>query len=174
MAARRHVSGRSRSPAPLSVAVDEAAIYAAALEASLALLATGCAEGKTVREAGLFSENRHAFESLGAEVTRALEARERAGELRRRQSEARFRSLVQNSSDVIRIVDADSTIRYQSPSIERILGYSPALHIGVKLVELLHPQDLPQVSAYLAETVLRPGLAPPIHYRAQQWAMRCS
>ncbi|HLZ28778.1 MAG TPA: EAL domain-containing protein [Chloroflexota bacterium] len=153
--------------AALSVAVDETGIYAAALDASLALLASGCAEGKSVRDAGLFGENRHALEALGEEVTRALEARERAADLHRRKNEARFRSLVQNSSDVIRIIDADSTIRYQSPSIERILGYSPSLHIGTALFELLHPQDLPQVTAFLAETALRPGVAPPIQYRAQ-------
>ena len=42
-----------------------------------------------------------------------------------RQSEARFRTLVQNSSDLIAVVDLDTTIRYQSPSVERVLGYRP-------------------------------------------------
>jgi PAS domain-containing protein len=40
-----------------------------------------------------------------------------------RYSEKRFRSLVQYASDIVTVLDADGTVRYQSPSIERILGY---------------------------------------------------
>lgn len=43
-----------------------------------------------------------------------------------RQGEARFRSLVQNSSDVIILVDADGRIRFVSPSASRVLHYDPA------------------------------------------------
>ena len=43
-----------------------------------------------------------------------------------RASEERFRSLVQNSSDVISIVDADGGVRYHSESVRRVLGYDPA------------------------------------------------
>jgi PAS domain-containing protein len=50
-----------------------------------------------------------------------LEAAERA----LRASEERFRSLVQSSSDVISIVDADGAVRYHSESVRRVLGYDP-------------------------------------------------
>src|SRR5256885_5996418 len=40
-----------------------------------------------------------------------------------RESEERFRSLIQNASDIVTILDADGTIRYKSPAVERILGY---------------------------------------------------
>src|SRR5918995_50439 len=39
------------------------------------------------------------------------------------ESEKRFRSLVQNGSDIITSLDAEGTIQYQSPSFERLLGY---------------------------------------------------
>lgn len=42
-----------------------------------------------------------------------------------RQSEERFRSLVQNASDIIAVINADGTVNYTSASIKRILGYEP-------------------------------------------------
>ena len=39
-----------------------------------------------------------------------------------RESEERFRTLTQNSSDVVTLLRAVGTIRYQSPSSERVLG----------------------------------------------------
>src|SRR5688572_24342527 len=56
-------------------------------------------------------------------------------------SEARFRSLVQNSSDVILIVEPDTTIRYTSPSAQNVLGLSAADLIGTKLINHVHPED---------------------------------
>ena len=43
-----------------------------------------------------------------------------------RQNEARFRSLVQHSSDVILVTRPDATIRFVSPSATRVFGYDPA------------------------------------------------
>jgi diguanylate cyclase (GGDEF)-like protein/PAS domain S-box-containing protein len=75
-----------------------------------------------------------------------------------RESEARFRALVQNSSDVISIVDADSTIRYLSPSARTVLGHDPARLAGRRLAELLHPDDAPDALQFLAGLAAsRPG-----------------
>ena len=52
-------------------------------------------------------------------------------------SEARFRLMVQNSSDVVAIMDADSLLTYVSPSIERLLGYTAADLMGRSVFELL-------------------------------------
>ncbi len=59
-----------------------------------------------------------------------------------RESEARHRFLVQNSSDVILTIDARGIIRYISPSIERIAGYAPAELEGSNVFEKVHGDDL--------------------------------
>jgi len=61
-------------------------------------------------------------------------------------SQGHFRALIQNSSDIITVVDTEGTILYQSPAMKRILGYEPEERIGKNAVEagdLLHPEDIP-------------------------------
>ena len=72
---------------------------------------------------------------------RELAARQRADDEQRR-SEEWLRSLVQNASDIITVVDADGTIKYGSPSIERVLGYSPQNLVGNNTFDYVHPDDL--------------------------------
>ncbi|MDO9545806.1 MAG: PAS domain S-box protein, partial [Pelolinea sp.] len=64
-----------------------------------------------------------------------------------------FRSLIENSLDIITILDAEGVIRYESPSVERVLGYKPAELIGVNMAELLHPQDVPKTIAAMQSAV---------------------
>ncbi len=80
--------------------------------------------------------------------------RQQAEQAQRRMDEL-FRALIENALDVITIIDAEGVIRYQSPSVERVLGYKPAELIGVNIVELLHPDDVPKVNAAIK------AMAPP-------------
>lgn len=59
-----------------------------------------------------------------------------------RESEERFRSLIENALDIITVLGSDGTVRYASPSVERILGYEPAELVGKKIVEYIHPDDI--------------------------------
>jgi diguanylate cyclase (GGDEF)-like protein/PAS domain S-box-containing protein len=59
-----------------------------------------------------------------------------------------FRSLVQNSSDVIVLVDASATTRYLSPSIERVLGHRPEDRLAFECFTNIHSED--QERAHLA------------------------
>ena len=58
-----------------------------------------------------------------------------------RRSEERFRSLVQNGFDVVSVYDADGTVVYDSPAIERVLGYTPEERLGQNAFDYLHPDD---------------------------------
>ncbi|HJT25086.1 MAG TPA: PAS domain S-box protein, partial [bacterium] len=51
------------------------------------------------------------------------------------------RSLIENSSELIGILDEEGTFRYASPSYERLMGYSPDSLQGRPLADLLHPAD---------------------------------
>ena len=69
-----------------------------------------------------------------------------------------FRSLVQNSSDVITVLEADGTVRYVSPAIERMLGYTPEERVGRNGFELLHPDDLARARSKFDEALRNPGV----------------
>jgi len=58
-----------------------------------------------------------------------------------KESEMRYRSLIENSFDGITIIDFDEVVKYHSPSLLEILGYRPASGIGKSILELLHPDD---------------------------------
>jgi PAS domain S-box-containing protein len=67
------------------------------------------------------------------------------GELSR--SEERFRALAQHASDIVTLLEADGIIRYQSPSVERILGYQPEEMLGKNAFDYVHPEDLARVQS---------------------------
>jgi diguanylate cyclase (GGDEF)-like protein/PAS domain S-box-containing protein len=57
-----------------------------------------------------------------------------------------LRTVVENSSEIFKIVDPDGTLRYASPAFERVLGYAPEEAIGtMNVLDLVHPEDLPHV-----------------------------
>ena len=89
------------------------------------------------------------LETLSSQAALALESAALMEDLLRRQSEARFSSLVQNSSDVVMVVAADSSMTYVSPSVERVLGHGPQQLTGSKLTEHVHPEDKAQVLLFL-------------------------
>ncbi|HLX35902.1 MAG TPA: EAL domain-containing protein [Candidatus Limnocylindrales bacterium] len=74
-----------------------------------------------------------------------------------RRSEERFRSLVRNSADVNMIVAPDGVIQYESPAVERVLGYRPKERIGTTGVELFHPDDQERVLALFNDLAKSPN-----------------
>ena len=86
-------------------------------------------------------DSRQALATLANQVALALESVGLSEEVHRRASEARFSSLVQNSSDLITVLDADMRIVYQSPSVEQVLGFTAEELIGESFERVLHPSD---------------------------------
>jgi PAS domain S-box-containing protein len=64
---------------------------------------------------------------------------------------AQFRSLVNNSSDLITVLGPDGTIAYQSPSVQRVLGRRAADLTGTALGDLVHPDDRHDVNDSLTK-----------------------
>ena len=70
-----------------------------------------------------------------------------------RQSEARFRSLVQNASDMIVVIDPELVVQYQTPSVERIMGHTRDALRGQRLAEIVHPDDVPVLLRLAADSI---------------------
>src|SRR5262249_43729784 len=79
--------------------------------------------------------------SLGSQVSLALEASTAAETALRTKSEARFRSLVAHSSDLITVLDRNGIVTYQSPSVEKLLGYKVEELEGTSFGDLLADTD---------------------------------
>jgi diguanylate cyclase (GGDEF)-like protein/PAS domain S-box-containing protein len=85
-----------------------------------------------------------------------------------RQNEARFRSLVQHSSDVIMVTRADGAMRFVSPSAARVFGYDPSELMGQAVSALLHPEDRPRAGDFFREAAAAPGVTGPVEWRFRQ------
>jgi diguanylate cyclase (GGDEF)-like protein/PAS domain S-box-containing protein len=82
------------------------------------------------------------------------------------EKEQRFRVLVENAADLITVVKSDLTILYQSPSSERVLGFTPSQLIGSNLAALIHPDDLHIVTkAFVRDTIPGPPDYGDLHVR---------
>ncbi len=84
-----------------------------------------------------------------------------------RESEAYFRSLVENARDVIHVINHDRTTRYITPSIQRLLGWDPEELIGRSVMEFLHPEDVERVLEALRRTRGQPGAGLPLEVRVR-------
>jgi diguanylate cyclase (GGDEF)-like protein/PAS domain S-box-containing protein len=99
---------------------------------------------------GVTRDTVDALGALATQVSLAVEGASLAADLHRRQSEARFRSLVAHSSDLITVLDAEGIVTYQSPSIERLLGYAADDVEGQRFDRLLIESDRPLLAQLIA------------------------
>jgi diguanylate cyclase (GGDEF)-like protein/PAS domain S-box-containing protein len=71
-------------------------------------------------------------------------------------SEAWWRSLVQNATDSVTVVDGNGVMRFVSPAVERILGYTPEELVGRRLDLTIDDRNRPLSERY-REVLARPG-----------------
>jgi diguanylate cyclase (GGDEF)-like protein/PAS domain S-box-containing protein len=100
---------------------------------------------------------RSGLRSLATQVSLALESAALTEEVHRRTSEARFGSLIRASSDLITVLDSDARIVYQSPSIERVLGYRPEEVVGTSFAGLLPSGEQSRLLHLLADAAAYDG-----------------
>jgi diguanylate cyclase (GGDEF)-like protein/PAS domain S-box-containing protein len=82
----------------------------------------------------------------------------------RREEEA-FRLLIENNTDIITVLEADGTIRYESPSVKRILGYEQTELNGCYAFDYIHSEDVLRVIEVFSVVVQKPGIAFPVPFR---------
>ncbi|MEY2451007.1 MAG: hypothetical protein QOD92_581 [Acidimicrobiaceae bacterium] len=97
----------------------------------------------------------------------AVTAEKERAETTMRESEDRFRSLVQNSSDLTMVLGA-GTITYASEASERLLGYSPEELVGRAPSDLVHPDDLGWLRDRIAADLASNSVAQPVELRVRR------
>jgi PAS domain S-box-containing protein len=110
------------------------------------------------------------YSRLGPAIERELKE---AGERRARrqaefallESQRRFRSLIENSLDIITVIGVDGRITYASPSLQTVLGYDPERALGKALEEFAHPADRELIRSVLAELLRCDGESRTVEFR---------
>ncbi|QKK26958.1 sensor domain-containing diguanylate cyclase [Rhizobium hidalgonense] len=109
-----------------------------------------------------------AIHSVGRDIHERVMAEERLKE-----SEARYRLLADNSTDMVFQLDRDRVRRYVSPACREVLGYEPADLVGRSPVELVHPEDEPFVAlsfqSLLDGSLERRSITNRIRHRDGHW-----
>jgi len=80
-------------------------------------------------------------------------------------SEAHFRSLIENASDAVMVLDASLQVRYASPSLERVLGFAPEDVVGKSPVQFVNEGDADAMQRALEAAAATPGVGPTLEFR---------
>jgi diguanylate cyclase (GGDEF)-like protein/PAS domain S-box-containing protein len=98
------------------------------------------------------------FLSLIVVVRQVLAARETARLVAERSArEARFRSMVQHSSDVISILNGDGRLQFVSPAVGRVFRWHAESLVGREITTLIHPDDIADARTFLHGLAGTPG-----------------
>jgi diguanylate cyclase (GGDEF)-like protein/PAS domain S-box-containing protein len=99
------------------------------------------------------SERRAELLTIAAEEQRAVEDR--------------LVAIMQNSDDIIMVLDRDGTIRHSNPAVARILGSNEGLEVGDNIFSRVHPEDMPEVLAAFKRVLEHRGFAQTIELRVR-------
>ena len=79
-----------------------------------------------------------------------------------RDSEKRFRALIENAIDIILIVSEQGKFTYLSPSVKRILGYDPHSLMDQSFFDLIHPEDQERIKQVFESIKHKPHQSTPL------------
>src|SRR5687768_13953235 len=100
--------------------------------------------------------------SLALSDARSIQAMREADAAR---IQARFRSLVNSSSDMITVIDSAGQIVFASPSVERSLVLPERGYAGTPLALLIHPDDRQRALDFLADVARDRAPGEPVEWR---------
>src|SRR2546426_3127963 len=85
-----------------------------------------------------------------------------------RETQARLSWLIEHASDIVSVVGQDGVIRFESPSVERLLGWRPEELVGRRLLDYVHPDDAAHVVDAIARRIADPTpVNPPTEFRVR-------
>jgi PAS domain S-box-containing protein len=82
-------------------------------------------------------------------------------------SDRRFRALIEHSIDAIALLTPEGTVTYASPSIERVLGYTPQEFMTINGFDVIHPGDIPAIAHTFQQLLATPGLVDTKQFRGR-------
>jgi PAS domain S-box-containing protein len=100
-------------------------------------------------------------QELRDEITERVKAEEAV-----RESETKFRALIENALDFVTVIGQDGTIQFQSPSIEASLGRQADSMLGANLFEFVHPESVDAFKEVFFRLVGTHGATASIQFRA--------
>ena len=111
---------------------------------------------------------------LAGEINRMLATLDGAHQALK-QSEGRYRSLIENSTDGIIVTDQAHRIIYRSPAVGRIFGYAPGEIFTQDYTQLFHPEERQRLTELLTSVSQHPGVTVPAEFqlRHRDGTWRC-
>ncbi len=82
-----------------------------------------------------------------------------------RLSEEKFRAMIEQSTEVIVVIDSNLTIQYISQSIKRMFGYEPKKLLKKSIVKLIHPDNKREISNLFNISIERRQHIPPVEFK---------
>lgn len=82
--------------------------------------------------------------------------------------ERKFRTLIENATDIISMFDRNGKILYISPSVERILGYKNEDVIGMSIFDFLHSKIIEEARKNFKEIITTKAIYPPLRFKVRK------
>ncbi|MBU0544722.1 MAG: PAS domain S-box protein, partial [Proteobacteria bacterium] len=108
------------------------------------------------------------FKRLVPSVRRALKEAEFINERKQREadlkeSEEKYRELVENINDILFLTDDKGIVTYISPQVNSVMGYTQSEIVGRPMHEFIYPEDLPYIAEQFQKRLS--GIIEPSEYR---------